>query len=125
MYTKLRKYRRSFVPRDDLPDIRHQLIGNGFGRRAGGTLSVDPQDGLSIGSPQMYPVVTKFNPQSVLIIYGMLIVFLPDPFEQAFHIDFRSKGELVLGEWQSVIMAELDGPRERSVRLQAMGVASE
>jgi len=33
-------------------------------------------------------------------------------------------GELVLGEWQSVIMAELDGPRERTIRLQAMGVAS-
>lgn len=33
-------------------------------------------------------------------------------------------GEIVLGEWQSVIMAELDGPRERIVRLQAMGVAS-
>jgi secondary thiamine-phosphate synthase enzyme len=32
-------------------------------------------------------------------------------------------GEVVLGEWQSVIMAELDGPRERVVRLQAMGVA--
>ena len=34
-------------------------------------------------------------------------------------------GDLVLGEWQSVILAELDGPRERTVRLQAMGVASE
>jgi len=34
-------------------------------------------------------------------------------------------GDLVLGEWQSIIMAELDGPRERSVRLQAMGIASE
>ena len=33
-------------------------------------------------------------------------------------------GDLVLGEWQSVIMAELDGPRERSVRLQAMGITS-
>ena len=32
-------------------------------------------------------------------------------------------GEIVLGEWQSIIMAELDGPRERTVRLQAMGVA--
>lgn len=32
-------------------------------------------------------------------------------------------GEIVMGEWQSVIMAELDGPRERTVRLQAMGVA--
>jgi len=32
-------------------------------------------------------------------------------------------GDVVLGEWQSVIMAELDGPRERKVRLQAMGVA--
>src|SRR5688500_5516966 len=34
-------------------------------------------------------------------------------------------GDVVLGEWQSIIMAELDGPRERSIRLQAMGVASE
>jgi secondary thiamine-phosphate synthase enzyme len=33
-------------------------------------------------------------------------------------------GEVVLGEWQAVILAELDGPRERIVRLQAMGVAS-
>jgi secondary thiamine-phosphate synthase enzyme len=33
-------------------------------------------------------------------------------------------GELVLGEWQSVIMAELDGPRERSVRLQVMGIGN-
>ena len=33
-------------------------------------------------------------------------------------------GDLVLGEWQSVIMAELDGPRERSVRLQVMGIAN-
>jgi secondary thiamine-phosphate synthase enzyme len=31
-------------------------------------------------------------------------------------------GDIVLGEWQSIIMAELDGPRERTVRLQAMGV---
>ena len=36
-----------------------------------------------------------------------------------------SEGELVLGEWQSVILAELDGPRERSIRLQAMGVAAQ
>jgi secondary thiamine-phosphate synthase enzyme len=34
-------------------------------------------------------------------------------------------GELVLGEWQSIIMAEFDGPRERSIRLQAMGIASD
>ena len=34
-------------------------------------------------------------------------------------------GELVLGEWQSVILGELDGPRERVVRLQAMGAGSE
>jgi secondary thiamine-phosphate synthase enzyme len=32
-------------------------------------------------------------------------------------------GDLVLGEFQSIIMAELDGPRERSIRLQAMGIA--
>jgi secondary thiamine-phosphate synthase enzyme len=36
-----------------------------------------------------------------------------------------ANGGVVLGEWQSVVMAELDGPRERSVRLQAMGIASE
>ena len=30
--------------------------------------------------------------------------------------------EVVLGEWQSVIMAELDGPRERTIRIQAMGI---
>src|SRR3989442_4879934 len=29
-------------------------------------------------------------------------------------------GDVVLGEWQSVIMAELDGPRERTIRVQAM-----
>ena len=34
-------------------------------------------------------------------------------------------GNLVLGEWQSIIMAEFDGPRERSIRLQAMGIAAE
>jgi len=34
-----------------------------------------------------------------------------------------AEGEIVLGEWQSIIMAELDGPRERIIRLQAMGVA--
>jgi secondary thiamine-phosphate synthase enzyme len=33
-----------------------------------------------------------------------------------------ANGEVVLGEFQSVIMAELDGPRERSIRIQAMGV---
>jgi len=31
-------------------------------------------------------------------------------------------GDVVLGEWQSVILAELDGPRERTIRLQAMGI---
>ena len=31
-------------------------------------------------------------------------------------------GEVVLGEWQSVIMGELDGPRERSVTAQVIGV---
>jgi secondary thiamine-phosphate synthase enzyme len=31
-------------------------------------------------------------------------------------------GDLVLGEWQSIILAEFDGPRERSIRIQAMGI---
>ena len=33
-----------------------------------------------------------------------------------------SGGEVVLGQWQRVLMAELDGPRARTVRLQVMGV---
>ena len=34
-----------------------------------------------------------------------------------------SGDEVVLGQWQRVLMAELDGPRARSLRLQAWGVA--
>ena len=33
-----------------------------------------------------------------------------------------SGGELVLGQWQRVLVAELDGPRTRSLRLQVMGI---
>lgn len=32
-------------------------------------------------------------------------------------------GALALGNWQSVILAELDGPRERSLQVQVLGVA--
>jgi secondary thiamine-phosphate synthase enzyme len=32
-------------------------------------------------------------------------------------------GELALGGWQSIILAELDGPRERSIHVQVMGTA--
>ena len=31
-------------------------------------------------------------------------------------------GQLMLGNWQSIILAELDGPRERSVQVQVLGV---
>jgi secondary thiamine-phosphate synthase enzyme len=31
-------------------------------------------------------------------------------------------GEAALGEWQSIIFAELDGPREREIRLQVIGI---
>lgn len=34
-----------------------------------------------------------------------------------------SGGEVVLGKWQRVLMAELDGPRTRTLRIQVMGVA--
>ena len=34
-------------------------------------------------------------------------------------------GELMLGNWQSIILAELDGPRERSVHVQVLGVSEE
>lgn len=34
-----------------------------------------------------------------------------------------SGGEVVLGQWQRVLMAELDGPRPRTLRIQVMGVA--
>jgi secondary thiamine-phosphate synthase enzyme len=33
-----------------------------------------------------------------------------------------SNGEVVLGQWQRIMMAELDGPRSRSLRMQAWGV---
>jgi secondary thiamine-phosphate synthase enzyme len=32
-----------------------------------------------------------------------------------------SGGEVVLGQWQRVLMAELDGPRSRSIRVMVMG----
>ena len=34
-----------------------------------------------------------------------------------------SGGEVVLGQWQRILLAELDGPRTRTLRLQVMGVA--
>src|SRR6476646_10849325 len=34
-----------------------------------------------------------------------------------------SGGELVLGQWQRVLVAELDGPRSRSLRVQIMGIS--
>lgn len=35
-----------------------------------------------------------------------------------------SGGEVVLGQWQRILMAELDGPRARSLRIQVWGVSS-
>jgi secondary thiamine-phosphate synthase enzyme len=34
-------------------------------------------------------------------------------------------GEMALGVWQSVILAELDGPRDRDVHVQMLGIAEE
>lgn len=34
-----------------------------------------------------------------------------------------SAGEPVLGQWQRVLAAELDGPRTRTIRLQIMGIS--
>jgi secondary thiamine-phosphate synthase enzyme len=31
-------------------------------------------------------------------------------------------GEVVLGQWQRILMAELDGPRARTLRVQVMGI---
>ena len=31
-------------------------------------------------------------------------------------------GELALGNWQSIILAELDGPRDRAIHVQVLGV---
>jgi secondary thiamine-phosphate synthase enzyme len=33
-----------------------------------------------------------------------------------------SGGEVVLGQWQRVLVAELDGPRSRTLRIQMMGI---
>ena len=35
-----------------------------------------------------------------------------------------SGGEVVLGQWQRILMAELDGPRARTLRIQLMGVTN-
>jgi secondary thiamine-phosphate synthase enzyme len=35
-----------------------------------------------------------------------------------------SGGEVVLGQWQRILMAELDGPRARSLRVQILGLGS-
>jgi len=35
-----------------------------------------------------------------------------------------SGGEVVLGQWQRILMAELDGPRARSLRIQILGISS-
>lgn len=34
-----------------------------------------------------------------------------------------SGGEVVLGQWQRILMAELDGPRARTLRVQIWGIA--
>jgi len=34
-----------------------------------------------------------------------------------------SGGEVVLGQWQRILVAELDGPRSRTLRVQILGVA--
>jgi secondary thiamine-phosphate synthase enzyme len=34
-----------------------------------------------------------------------------------------SGGEVVLGQWQRILMAELDGPRSRTLRAQVWGVS--
>jgi secondary thiamine-phosphate synthase enzyme len=34
-----------------------------------------------------------------------------------------SGGEVVLGQWQRILLAELDGPRSRTLRLQVMGIS--
>jgi secondary thiamine-phosphate synthase enzyme len=34
-----------------------------------------------------------------------------------------SSGDLVLGQWQRILMAELDGPRARTLRVQLWGVS--
>jgi secondary thiamine-phosphate synthase enzyme len=34
-----------------------------------------------------------------------------------------SGGEVVLGQWQRILMAELDGPRARALRIQIIGIS--
>lgn len=34
-------------------------------------------------------------------------------------------GSIALGNWQSIILAELDGPRERAIQMQVIGVQEE
>ena len=34
-----------------------------------------------------------------------------------------SGGEIVLGQWQRILMGELDGPRSRTIRVQVLGIS--
>ena len=34
-----------------------------------------------------------------------------------------SGGDVVLGQWQRILMGELDGPRSRTLRVQVWGIA--
>jgi thiamine phosphate synthase YjbQ (UPF0047 family) len=36
-----------------------------------------------------------------------------------------SGGEVVLGQWQRVLMGELDGPRARTLRVSVMGIGGQ
>ena len=39
------------------------------------------------------------------------------------HLNLQiSGGDLVLGQWQRILLAELDGPRARSIRVQVWGI---
>ena len=49
-----------------------------------------------------------------------IVSFLMGPrTEQIPYVD----GHLCLGQWQRILMAELDGPRARSLRIQIFGIS--
>lgn len=65
-----------------------------------------------------FPTINPSLPQEPVNCHSHLIAMLLGTSE-AIPV---SDGELMLGTWQSVIMAELDGPRTRTVAVSVTGV---
>src|SRR5258708_2677302 len=82
---------------DELLDVLHEPQRYIIGRGLEITLGIDPDNGLCIGSAEMYPVIIKLYFQAILRIDGMIFIFLFDPVKDSRDIDTFFQLDLVLG----------------------------